>query len=200
MGRGQGEWEVTPIDGVDPTFSPRKRLDAPPIVLGDEQFPARTASEGSEVPRLALEASGTVDADSPDDIAVPVTLRNAGPRPLFVRFRPDTVGFDIIGPSGLHRCSWPTLPAAPTPELFVRLLPGARTQMTFAMGAFCGGDSLDQEGLFVVHPWLDTRAAGAQSIGFTAFTGRVEAIAPAFVRLHRGRQAPVRTPPQLAPP
>jgi hypothetical protein len=201
MGKGATDWELTPIDGVEPAVAPRKHLDAPPVALPDEQFPPGPVapSSGERAP-LTLEAPEILDVESPDEIAFPVTLHNRGPLPSFVRFRPDTMGFEVLGPSGKGLCAWPTLPAAPTRELFVRLLPGASTQMTFAMAAFCGGDSLDREGLLVVRPFLDTRSAGGQSIGLTGFAGQVRATAPTFVRLRRGRQPPVRTPPQLAPP
>jgi len=201
MGKAATDWELTPIDGVEPAIAPLKHLDAPPIALPDEQFPFEPgAGSSSERVPLTLRAPETLDAESPDEVAIPVTLHNRGSLPSLVRFRPDTMGFEILGPSGRTVCAWPTLPAAPTRELFVRLLPGASTQMTFAMAAFCGGDSLDREGLLAVRPFLDTRSAGGESIGLTAFAGQVIATTPTFLRLRRGRQPPVRTPPQLAPP
>jgi hypothetical protein len=201
LGKNSGEWELTPIDGISPGIEPRKHLDAPPIALHDERFSLGVnPPTGSDSAPLTLEAPQSLDVDSPDEIAVPVTLHNSGSRAALVRFRPDTLGFEVLSPSGRTLCAWPTLPAAPTPELFTRLPPGGRVQMTFAMAAFCGGDSLDRQGLLVARPWLDTRAAGGQSIGLTAYSGRVSASAATFVRLHRGRQAPARDVPHLAPP
>jgi hypothetical protein len=200
LSKGSPEWELSPLDGVEPAVAPRKHLDSAPIFLYDEKVAAMRAPPlpGEQAP-LVLSGPESVEADSPDEVAVPVTLRNIGSRALFVRFRPDTMGFEVFSPSGRELCSWPRLPAAPTPELFMRLAPKGATDMPFALAAFCDEDSLDQEGLLVVRPWLDTRAAGGQSIGITAFSGQVAAAAPTFVRLHRGRKPLPRVPPQAAP-
>jgi hypothetical protein len=197
--KGSTDWEVSPIDGVEPTVAPLRHLDSAPIFLYDEKLSsAQGAPEKGNSLALALDGPQSVDADSPDEVAVSVTLRNTGSRPLRVRFRPDTMGFDVVGPSGREPCAWPRRPAAPTPELFTRLPPGGTTQMAFELAAFCG-DSLDREGLLVVRPWLDTRAASGQEMGAAAFRGWVSAAAPTFVRLQRGRQPQTRVAPHLAP-
>lgn len=200
VGKGSSEWEISPIDGVEPQTAPQKHLDAPPIFLYDDKVSLGPAppTQGERVP-LTLEAPESVEADSPDEVAVPVTLRNVGSRPLHVRFRPDTMGFEVFSPSGREVCAWPRLPAAPTPELFSRLPPKGTTQMTFAMAAFCNEDSLDHDGLLVVRPWLDTRTTSGHSIGLDAFAGWISTMTPTYVRLHRGRQPSTRVAPQLAP-
>jgi hypothetical protein len=198
QGKGSTDWAVSPIDGVEPAVAPVRHLDSAPIFLYDERLSfVQGASEKGSV-ALALDGPPSVDADSPDEVAISVTLRNTGSRPLLVRFRPDTMGFDVVGPSGREPCAWPRRPAAPTPELFTRLPPGGSTPMSFELAAFCG-ESLDREGLLVVRPWLDTRPASAQEMGGPAFRGWVSAAAPTFVRLQRGRQPHVRVAPQLAP-
>jgi hypothetical protein len=200
VGKGSGDWEISPIDGIEPQMAPQRHLDAPPIFLYDDKLsPGPGApTQGERVP-LTLEAPESVEAYSPDEVALPVTLRNVGSRALHVRFRPDTMGFEVFSPSGREVCAWPRLPAAPTPELFSRLPPKGTTQMTFAMAAFCDEDSLDHDGLLVVRPWLDTRTTSGHSIGLDAFTGWISAATPTFVRLHRGRQLATRVAPQLAP-
>jgi|HubBroStandDraft_1064217.scaffolds.fasta_scaffold03392_5 hypothetical protein len=201
LGKGAGEWEVSPIDGVDPQIASQKHLDAPPVFLYDEKFSfGQGAPAQDRNASLALQGPESVEAESPDEVGVPVTLRNTGSRAVLVRFRPDTVGFEVFSPSGRELCAWPRRPAAPTPELFTRIRPGGTTQMTFAMAAFCNDDSLDRDGLLVVRPWLDTRGASGKSIGLDAFTGWVSAATPTFVRLHRGRGLPTRVTPQVAPP
>jgi hypothetical protein len=199
LGKNAGEWEVSPLDGVEPPMAPQRHLDSPPIFLYDEKFSFGQADPAKDKSPLALEGPESVEALSPDEVAVPVTLRNIGSRPAVVRFRPDTVGFEVFSPSGRELCAWPRLPAAPTPELFTRVRPGGTLQMTFAMAAFCNDDSLDREGLLIVRPWLDTRGASGSSIGIDSFTGLASAAAPTFVRLHRGREMPTRGPPQIAP-
>jgi hypothetical protein len=200
VGKVSSDWEISPIDGVEPQIAPQKHLDAPPIFLYDDKLSLGQGAptQGERVP-LTLEAPESVEADSPDEVALPVTLRNVGSRALHVRFRPDTMGFEVFSPSGREVCAWPRLPAAPTPELFSRLPPRGTTQMTFAMAAFCNEDSLDHDGLLVVRPWLDTRTTSGHSIGLDAFTGWISATTPTYVRLHRGRQQSTRVAPQLAP-
>ncbi len=200
LGKGSSDWEISPIDGVEPQIAPQRHLDALPIFLYDDKlsFGPGAPTEGERVP-LTLEAPESVEAYSPDEVALPVTLRNVGSRTVHVRFRPDTMGFEVFSPSGREVCAWPRLPAAPTPELFSRLPPRGATQMTFAMAAFCGEDSLDHDGLLVVRPWLDTRTTSGHSIGLDAYTGWISATTPTLVRLHRGRQPSTRVAPQLAP-
>lgn len=196
--KGSTDWEVSPIDGVEPQLTPLKRLDSGPIFLYDEKVSlAQRAPAKGESLTLTLDGPESVDADSPDEVALSVTLRNTGTGPVVARFRPDTMGFDVFSPSGRESCAWPKRPAAATPELFIRLAAGGTTQMSFDLAAFCN-ESLDHDGLLVVRPWLDTRAA-SQGSGIAAFNGWVSATAPTFVRLQRGRQAPTRFAPQLAP-
>jgi hypothetical protein len=200
LSKGSTEWAISPIDGIAPEIARQKHLDSAPIFLHDEKLSfGQGAPEQREFARFALEAPASVEADSPDEVALPVTLRNVGTRAALVRFRPDTMGFEVFSPSGRELCVWPRPPAAPTPEIFTRLPPGGSTQMIFTLAAFCNEDSLDRDGLLVVRPWLDTRAASGQNIGISAFSGWVSASAPSFVRLHRGRHPPTRVPPELAP-
>jgi hypothetical protein len=200
VGRGSSESAISPIDGVEPLVASQKRIEALPIFLYDERSPqdsvAHTAGAGAP---LVLDAPQSVEADSPDEVAVPLTLRNVSSRATLVRFRPDTVGFEVLSPEGREACTWPQFPSAPTPEVFTRLAPRGAASLSFEMAAYCDEHSLDRDGLLIVHPWLDTRGAGGQSIGLTAFSGVVLTSAPMYVRLHRGRQSTPRPPPQLAP-
>jgi hypothetical protein len=191
---------LSPLDGITPEVTSRPQLDAPPVSLPDE-----VVSEGGAVSppknpetdeaRLALQAPETVEAASPDDVVIPLTLRNEGSRRRNVRFRPDVLGFDISGSSGTAQCQWPTSPAAPTRELFTTVSRGHPAYLEVLLGAYCTGHELDQPGVLVVWPWLDTRSTDTPDLGFPTFGGAVAASRGTYVRLHRGR----RRPPAMGP-
>jgi hypothetical protein len=192
------EWEVTRIDGVSPAIAPRKTVDSTPFALYDERYLPNPDAAADTAP-LVFEASPGVEGYSPDEVGVPVTLRNRSSRPVVVRFRPDMVGFEVMSPSGRELCTWPKRPSAPTHEVFTHLGAGASTSLTFDLAAYCREDSLDRAGLLSVRPWLDTRDDDGRSLGLTTFAGLVSARGSTFVRLHRGQTPELHVEPALAP-
>jgi hypothetical protein len=116
-----------------------------------------------------------------------------------VRLRPETLAFDVIGPDSVQTCSWPTAPGAAVREAFTRIAPGASATLDVLLSAYCGGHTLDQAGLFVVRPRLDTRHASGESVGIRSFDGAVVAATPTVVRLHRGNAVPALRRPRLEP-
>jgi hypothetical protein len=128
-----------------------------------------------------------------------VTLRNEGSRAVTVRFRPETLAFDVTAAAGATDCVWPTPPTAPTRELYTTVPSGGSTTLSVLLGAYCGGHVLDNAGLLAVRPRLDTRKASGEAIGVRAFEGLVIATRPTLVRLHSGQVAPKLQRPALAP-
>jgi hypothetical protein len=201
---------VAPIEGVEPVVASLKSLDSPVIALPDEpsfaQSPpppsASTAPRGTEaeVPRLVLAGPASVDAAAAESIDIPITLRNDGAQPVAVRLRPETLGFDVIGPDSVQTCAWPTVPGAAMREAFTRIPPGGSTTLDVLLSAYCAGHALDQAGLYVVRPRLDTRRASGESVGIRSFDGVVLAVTPTVVRLHRGNAVPALRRPRLEPP
>ncbi|HLK37010.1 MAG TPA: hypothetical protein VKU41_09700 [Polyangiaceae bacterium] len=192
-GRGVGPpLEVSPIDGVTPEVGARKVVDSEPIALPDEPTPSPAPTLAVHDPyatassKLVIRSAPFSDAEAPDDAAVSVTLSNQGSRAVIVRFRPETLAFDITGPSGIEHCAWPRSPSGATRELFTTLAPKATTSLNLMLSAYCTGHSLDHPGLLVVRAELDTRAASGKDIGLPSFDGVVDAEAPSLVRLHRG--------------
>jgi hypothetical protein len=197
-------YAVSPIDGVVPELAPLKTLDSLPIVLPDEPTASLSSAwpatpPEADVPRLALSPALSIDAETIEDIEIPVTLRNEGSRAVVTRFRPETLGFWVTGPTGVHDCSWPTVPGAPTDETFATLAGKEATTLNVLLSAYCTGHQLDQPGLFVVRPRLDTRRASGAPIGYRTFDGLVIATTPAVVRLHRGVAPPPLRRPHLEP-
>jgi len=190
-------FEVGPIEGVAPELAPLKSIDASPIALPDEPLAASApdtrpqADANVDSPRLSLQGASAVDASSPSEIDVPVTIRNESQRTVVVRFRPEVLTFDVIGPGGIEQCGWATLPAAAMPEMFTTLPPNGSETLDLSLADYCTeGGALDQKGLLVVRPRLDTRNASGLAVGMRTFDGTLVANTPTVVRLHRGA-APV---------
>jgi hypothetical protein len=183
---------VSPIEGMEGHVAPSKSITSAPIALPDDPTPssvplkdeAGPAARGE--PTLALETATSVDASSASDITIPITLVNRGHRAAVVRFRPEMLGFDVVGPRGADHCAWPALPTAPTRDLFTTLGPGGGTTLTIVLSAYCPARVVAQAGLLVVRPWLDTRKASGADIGIRSFDGLVIATSPTIVRLRRG--------------
>jgi hypothetical protein len=196
-------FEVTPIEGIDPELAPLKSIESEPIALPDEPsvplVPEAAHPQNVEVdaPRLSLQGAAAVDANSPNDIEIPVTLRNDDERTVVLRFRPEVLAFDVIGPGGIEHCAWPAQPSAPTPEVFASVPPNGTETLDIGLADYCTrGSSLDQGGLLVVRPRLDTRNASGVSLGLRTFDGTLIATKPTVVRLHRGaaQAGPLRRP------
>jgi len=194
---------ISPIEGLETRMAPSKSIKSPPVLLPDDPTPAPApprdeaglAARGE--PTLALETGRSVDASSMSDITIPITLVNRGHRATIVRFRPEALGFDVVGPMGADHCSWPVLSTAPTPDLFTTLGAGARTSLTIVLSAYCSPRVLQQPGLYVVRASLDTRRASGAEIGIRSFDGQVIATSPTIVRLRRGSASDVLVRPTL---
>jgi hypothetical protein len=200
-------FEVSPIDGFEPAVMPLKAVDAPPVGLPDEPsawIAAAVAPDppSADVPRLSLEGSSAVDAEMTSDISIPVTLRNEGTRAVVVRFRPELLSFDLIGPAGVEHCQWPVTPGAAVREAF-SLVPAQGSEvLSVTLDSYCTAHGLDQSGLLVVRPRFDGGRSGGASLGLHAFEGQLIASTPTVVRLHRGvvaRSSPSDARPRLDP-
>jgi hypothetical protein len=201
----EGPFEVTPVDGAAPVVAPWRGIDSPPVALPDEPSAWGTASPETpdarplDAPRLVIEGARSVDAEMPNDITLPVTLRNDGSRAVVVRFRPEALRFDLIGPAGVENCKWPVMPAAAVREVFTTIAPKGSEELTVTLSSYCVDHGLDQPGLLVVRPRLDTRSSAGASVGLHAFEGEVIALTPTLVRLHRGAASVASPPPRLDP-
>jgi hypothetical protein len=191
---------VWPVEGTQPEVAPLASLASDPIALPDDVTPAPVdTARPAGGPALAIEGARAVDATSPSLIEIPVTLSNRGAEPVVVRFRPETLGFDVAGPTGVADCAWPVPAAAPTRIMYTSLPAGGSTSMTVVLGAYCNTHTFDAPGLLVVRPRLDTRRASGESIGVRAFEGLVIATKPTIVRLHTSAMRRPSRPPTLAP-
>jgi hypothetical protein len=186
---------VSPVEGLDVQVAPSKSIKSAPIALPDEPTPTPAPAQQAESApmvrveaNLALRSARSIDAASSSDIAIPVTLTNNGRRAVILRFRPETLGFEVVGPRGAEHCSWSALPSAPTRDLFTTLDGGSQTSLTVLLSAYCRARVLTQSGLYVVRASLDTRKASGAEIGIRSFDGQVIATSPTLVRLRRGTE------------
>ncbi|MDP9033298.1 MAG: hypothetical protein M3O50_00700 [Myxococcota bacterium] len=202
--RGRSPYVIAALDGIEPEVSGVSMIKSLPIAVPDEPTPAQTgpapaddSAEGDGTPRLTLRGASVIDAARPNEITIPITLRNDGTRPVVLRFRPEALGFDVMGGATVEHCVWPGLHAAPMRELFTALAPSESASLTLVLEGYCHGHAFDQPGLVVVRPWLDTRAASGAALGLHTFDGQVIATTPTLVRLHRGAIARPNTRPVL---
>ena len=191
---------VSPIDGIEPAVAPSKAIDGLPIRLPDEPTASRVTADGLseeqstslrdlaivDARHLVLTGATAVDAASAEDAVIAVSLRNEGSRSATVRFRPETLAFDVVGPNGVQSCTWPVFPSAPLPEEFATVPPKASVTLRVLLSAYCQDSAFETSGLLVVRPLLDTRRASGASVGIASFDGVVIAAKPTIVRLHRG--------------
>jgi hypothetical protein len=194
-------------DEPTPSLTPQPEGAAPASTKGDASASttadasASTTADASVSRRveadLVVRSATSVDAASSSDIAIPVTLTNKGRRAAIVRFRPETLGFDVVGPRGADHCSWSALPSAPTRDLFTTLGAGAQTSLTVLLSAYCSARVLARSGLYVVRASLDTRRASGAEIGLRSFDGQVIATSPTVVRLRRGTEVETLAHPSL---
>jgi hypothetical protein len=198
-------YAAAPIDGIEPVVAPLTSVDAPPIALPDDPT-AQLVGDGAphrddeDTPTLALAGSTAVDAAATESLEIPLTLRNESSHEVTLRFRPETISFDVVGPVGVESCTWPTLPGAAMREAFTTIPRKAATSLSVMLPAYCSGHTFDQGGLFVIRPRLDTRRASGASIGLRTFDGVVIATTPTLVRLRRGTVPPPLLRPRLDPP
>jgi hypothetical protein len=211
---------VSPVEGLEAQVASSKSIRSAPIALPDEPTPSLTSQPEGAAPSstkadasasttadasvsrrveadLVVRSATSVDAASSSEIAIPVTLTNKGRRAAIVRFRPETLGFDVVGPRGADHCSWSALPSAPTRDLFTTLGAGAQTSLTVLLSAYCSARVLARSGLYVVRASLDTRKASGAEIGLRTFDGQVIATSPTVVRLRRGTEVETLAHPSL---
>jgi hypothetical protein len=202
--KGRGPHVVAALEGVEPEVAPLAAIESPPVSLPDEPTPMAQADptatpEDPDPVHLVLGSSRAVDAASSENLAITVTLRNAGKRPVRVRLRPETLGFDVTSSTGVQHCGWPAMPSAPVRDYFTTLAPGGAESLTVVLGDYCGRTPFERSGLVVVRPDLDTRRAGGEAIGLKTFNGVVIAATPSVVRLHQGNGKPHIERPRLDP-
>jgi hypothetical protein len=202
--KARAPFVVQSIDGVEPVLAPVKALRAEPIGVPDDptvpltSFGDRRPDDPDPV-KLTIRGPASIDAGSPGGISIDVTLRNQGKRPVTLRFRPETLRFEVAAPRAVENCRWPLMPVAAMRELFTTVHSGGAQDLAVLLGDYCSGHVFDDPGLLVIRPALDTRKASGADIAIKTFDGEVVATTPTLLRLHQGAKPPQLRRPHLEP-
>jgi hypothetical protein len=161
-------------------------------------------------PKPAAVSSGAfVDARRSAEVEVPVTVTNPSATPVTLLVRPETIGFDVTGPTGIGvidpsptvRCAWPGPPPAPIAEAFTRLGAKESTSLTVLLEAMCPSGTLRIPGLYTVRARIDTRRASGRTIGVRTYEGEATSEKVTRVRVRQWTGAvPAAPRPVLAAP
>jgi hypothetical protein len=202
---------VEPIEEVEPKVASVTDLAGTAATIGAPPAPPPTAppAEAGPAAPVSVSTPAFVDVGLGWEAELETTVTAASSKSTALLFRPETVAFDVIGPSGLGaaerapvtvRCELPGQPAVSIPEVFTRLGPKQRASITVLLSALCPDGTLKRPGIYLVRARLDTRDASGAGIGLRTFTGEV--LAPRATRLRvRTQGGPPRPSarPQLAP-
>jgi hypothetical protein len=155
---------------------------------------------------LAMSTPAFADFALGWEAEVPTTVKDASSQSVALLFRPETVAFDVTGPTGVGvtdpsptvRCTWPGPAPAPIPELYTHLAPKQQASISVVLNALCPEGALQRPGLYLVRARLETRAASGASVGVRTFTGEVVATATTRLRVRTSNgPSPAAPRPQL---
>jgi hypothetical protein len=179
---------IEPLDQVEPKVARVQDWPGIPAILGPA--PSSPPSKDTPVPDgLAVTTPAFADYGLGWEAEVAVTVTNRASQAAAFLLRPETLVFDVTGPSGVGvtdpspivHCAWPGSPPPPIAEAYTRLAPNQSASITILLSAVCPDDTLRRPGLYLVRAKLDTRRASGASIGVHTFVGTV--LAPGTTRL-----------------
>jgi hypothetical protein len=208
VGRGRiaPPYIVTPIEGLEPAVAAAKEIVSSAASVGS---PTSTAKEPDGSRTLAVTSPSYIDIGRGADIAEPVTVANASKSSVTFLLRPETLAFDVAGPSGIGvtdpsptvRCESDSEPNTSIRDVFTTLAPKGRTALTVMLAVLCPEHTFDHSGLYVVRARLDTRASSGREIPLRTFDADVPSDVTTRVRVRRdvGPQSP-RPRPKLDDP
>ncbi len=181
------EGGTSPVVGGDPPVSPAKEIVGAVITL-DENASPKALPALAETPdaKLDLALSPRVDAGRPNELTATVSVTNTGTRASTFLFRLQTLGFDVIGPTGVATRCGGSGESAGVREFFTTLAPKAKTSVSILPTAICPDRTFDRPGVYEVRPRLDTRQASGKSLGLHTFEDLVIG-PPSLVRIRQVR-------------
>ena len=198
---------IEPIEEVEPKVASLTDLAGVPTTIAPPAPPPPPKDVGAPQP-LTVKTPAFADFRRGWEAEVETTITNASRQPVALLFRPETVGFDVTGPSGVGvtdpsptvRCTWPGPTPPPIMETYSHLAPKQKASITVLLSALCPENTLLRPGLYVVRARLDTRRASGASVGVRTFTGEVLAAEAIRVRVRESTAPPTAAArPQLAP-
>ncbi len=195
---------IEPIEEVEPKVASAVDWPGAPATIGPMP-PSMAPKEPGGPQPLAISTPAFADVGLGWETEIPTTVRATSSQSVALLFRPETLAFDVTGPSGVGvtdpsptvHCTWPGHPPAPIAEVYTHLAPKQEASITVLLSTLCPDDTLRRPGLYVVRAHLVTRDASGASVGVRTFTGEILAGSSTRVRV-RGWSGP--TPPPSGRP
>lgn len=193
---------VGPVDGLDPSIANAKEIGLadhelthpnPPstatsTAAAPPQPDTRKPNDELPPPKLTLTQTARVDSGSAENAQITVTLKNESSRAVTLAFRPQTVSFEVVSPSGRRTtCGTPGMTGIGR-ELLTTLGKDRQSALTLAIGRICPDGTFDERGLYAIGAKVDTRrtsVSGGESLSL--YSGAVSADKPTWLRVRVGR-------------
>ena len=183
-------YAATPIDGIEPAVAAAKEIVASPVEIGTP--PAATKPEAAARP-LSISTPAYLDTERAGDVSIGVTVANVSGATHSFLFRPETLAFEVTGPTGIGvtdpsptvRCASGIDPGTSIREVFTTLTPRGRTSIGLLLKGFCPEETFDHAGLYLVRARLDTRGASGAEVGLRTFDGEVSSDKVTAIRIRR---------------
>jgi hypothetical protein len=193
---------VEPIEGLEPRVAAAKEIVSEAATIGP--VPAASATAEAAPRPLAIHTPAYVDTDDARDLALEVDLKNQTARSVTFLLRPETLTFDVTGPSGVGvtdpsptvRCAPHGDPNTSVRDAFTTVRAEGRTALTVMLAVLCPEHTFDHAGLYAVRAKLDTRHASGRQVGLQTLDAEVPADAVTRVRV----RIPIGRPPRAQRP
>jgi hypothetical protein len=177
-----------------------KAFTVPEPAAAQPQPPAATQGDRADAdpgaPKMEISAPRWLDAEGARSLTLPVTVTNAGKRPLVARVRVENLSFDVVGPGGSTLCQLWDGQRTLVRDFFKTMAPGGRESMTVLLGEVCPDQLFDVPGLYTVTPRITLPDEPDRS-PVRAWTGTATAKQPTLVRVRSGSRPFYRQPPQV---
>jgi hypothetical protein len=128
------------------------------------------------------------DVDDERNAMATFAVVNATDRPQRIFVRRDIVDYEVRGPDGVFECPGDDLG---DPELtsFTNLAPRGAERFAVRLIEMCPRRSFSRPGIYEINVHLDARWSGRE-LGIDAFSGELESVRSAFVRVRGGDRSP----------
>jgi hypothetical protein len=182
--------------------TPVKELVSTPFTVTGAPPPATTSAasepsaEDPNGPRLDFSATSRVDSVDEKAIALKLTVKNVGGRPVPLHVRRDNLVFDVDGPDGSAHCGYPSSRRAVPRDGIDSLAPGSTRSLDVWVGEMCPVNVFDRPGLYRIRAGL-TFPASATSDAAGAWKRTIVTGEPILVRVRQGRLPFYTSPPQI---
>jgi hypothetical protein len=128
------------------------------------------------------------DVDEERNAMATFAVVNATDRPQRVFVRRDIVDYEVRGPDGVFECPGDDL-GEPDVTSFTTLAPHGAERFAVRLIEMCPRRSFSRPGVYEINVHLDARWSG-QELGIDAFSGELESVRSAFVRIRGGDRSP----------